>query len=67
MKYVDYGNVETISQENLVELPSSLSNPMPFAHLYQLADCSSCAEPASAEETNPLVSHHIDAIKATFW
>ena len=51
VRYVDFGNTETIRKETLVELPPSLADARPFAQLYHLADCAVSTDPGANEMT----------------
>ena len=57
MRYVDYGNTETIKKETLVELPPSLADARPFAQLYHLGDCAVSSGPGANEMTIALVRY----------
>ena len=55
MRYVDFGNTETIRKETLAELPPSLADARPFAQLYHLADRGVSTDPGANEMTLALV------------
>ena len=55
MRYVDFGNTETIRKESFVELPPSLADARPFAQLYHLPDCAVSTDPGANEMTIALV------------
>ena len=59
MRYVNFGNTETIREETLVKLPSSLADARPFAQLYHLADCPASTDPGANEMTVALVSVYV--------
>ncbi|XP_028418580.1 uncharacterized protein LOC114544022 [Dendronephthya gigantea] len=54
VRYIDFGNTETIKKETLVELPPSLADVRPFAQLYHLADCAVSSDPEANEMTYAL-------------
>ncbi|CAB4031687.1 Hypothetical predicted protein, partial [Paramuricea clavata] len=51
VRYIDFGNTENIKKETLVELPPSLADTRPFAHLYHLAGCEVANDPGANEMT----------------
>ena len=55
MRYVDFGNTETIKKDTMVELPPSLADGRPFAQLFHLADCAVSTDPGANEMTYALV------------
>ena len=55
MRYVDFGNTETIRKETLLQLPPSLADARPFAKLYHLADRGVSTDPGANEMTLALV------------
>ena len=55
VRYVDFGNTETIRKDTLVELPPSLADARPFAQLFHLADCVVSTDPGANEMTYALV------------